>query len=71
MHRVAGQATFPVREERTGAHALRVCFEGERGGAVGFAGGLDVDDGLAGWDGVCGRWEADFLEVGFGDGVVC
>lgn len=27
-------------------------------------GGLDVDDFLAGRDGICGVWEAFFLEVG-------
>ena len=71
MDRVACQTSFPVGKEGASTHALRVSFEGEGGGAVRFAGGLDVDYGLAGWGGVCSGGKADFLEIGFGDAGVC
>jgi hypothetical protein len=60
VHEVAIQAADPVLKVRTAAHALCVCEEGERGGAVGEACGFDVCYFLAGGDNRRRDvWEAD------------
>lgn len=71
MDRVACETAFPVGKEGASAHALRVSVECEGSCAIGLAGRLDVEDGLAGWDGIGRGWIADFLKVGFRDSAVC
>ncbi len=60
----AVEAADPVGEEATAAHAFLVGDVVDWRGAIGHAGGLDVDDFLAGRDGVGDVGLADAVEVG-------
>ncbi len=65
MHVIAVETADPVVKEGAAAHAFCVGEEVEGRGAIGGAGGLDVDDFLAGRDnGGGGVGEADFVNWG-------
>lgn len=64
MHVEAVEAAEPVGEEAAATHAFLVSDVVDRGGAVGRAGRLDVDDFLAGGHGVGDIGLADAVEVG-------